>query len=545
MGKPDPSKLTLDSEWFRLSSSDRDVITLGQGCEGVLVFGQSGGAKTSSMKTAAQKLLQLGLGGIVFCVKPEEFGDWKKYAEEAGRLDDLVEFAPGKECFNFINAEAQVGGALTENIISVILDAAKILGGKSTEDTWDKAAKQLMRSLLTIVLSARGKVTIDDLYACIANMPKGFDRAKLEQWRNNSALGQLLSECKFDHPDLEASASYIMEEWPNKATETTSSVEFTLSTTIDLLRRAPLREWLCGETTIRPEDARNGKIIVINYPILQYKEAARLSQIIFKSAAQRAFERNPGNFVFFWNDEYQYTYAPGDTEFATTRRSQRVIDVALLQNLPLWYEKAGSDSNSQNRVMAHVGNMVNKFFFLNDCAVTNEWAAKQIGQNLIMRKNRNKNSNIGGGKYSSGQSSGESEQWDYKVHPSAFGQLMNGGKDFDYYTTGYVRQSRKRIWSNGRDYFLATFDQKIGQRQQYSLNKCVIWAFIAAFAVIVAQLAGVVPEAGAWLPNLRIRGDISYAMVSTIYRNSFYLFPSATALTLFFWLKGTRRNTAR
>jgi hypothetical protein len=156
----DPSQYTLDDEWFRLSESDRDIITLGQGCEGIVAFGQTGGAKTSSMKTAALQLLSKSFGGIVFCVKEDEYGNWVKFAEEAGRLKDVVEFRPGINSYNFINAEAKDGGALIENIISVILDAAKVLSGKHGDDTWDKAAKQLMRSLITIILAAHGRITI-------------------------------------------------------------------------------------------------------------------------------------------------------------------------------------------------------------------------------------------------------------------------------------------------------------------------------------------------------------------------------------------------
>ncbi|MDR1146891.1 MAG: type IV secretory system conjugative DNA transfer family protein [Verrucomicrobiales bacterium] len=542
----DPSLLTLDDEWFRLSGSATDIITLGRGCEGVVVFGQTGGAKTSSMKTAALQLLRKGLGGIVFCVKKEEYGDWLKFARQAGRLNDVVEFAPGKHCYNFINAEAENGGALIENIVSVILDAAKVLGGKQGDDTWDKAAKQLMRSLITILLSACDRVTIDDMYACIANMPKAFDEAKLKQWQQNSTLGRFLSGCKTDHPDLEASVSYLLEEWPALASETSSSVQFTLSSTIDTLRRAPLKDWLCDRTTVRPEDARTGKIIIVNYPIMQYKEAARLAQIIYKSSAQRALERTGGNFVFIWNDEEQYTFAPGDIEFATTRRSNRIIDVILLQNLPLLFEKAGNDSNATNRAKAYIGNMVTKIFFLNDCDVTNEYAANLLGKSLQMRKNVGKSSNVGGGKYSSGQNAGESEQRDYLVQPQEFGELMSGGKDFNFYTEGYVRQSRKHTWSNGNNrYFKAVFDQKIGQRASSTLTRRLMLALAVVFVVYAVQDIGLLPEAGTWLPSRQFRGNLTNAALRLMRAYSYYLFPTVAGIVLFCWLTSTRKNTAR
>jgi hypothetical protein len=275
--------ITTETEWFRLSSSPKDIITFGEGCEGLAVFGQTGSAKTSSMRTAIRRLLRLGLGGVVFTVKDDsepdkkdgEFETWKKFCKDEGRLDDVVELRPGTHSFNFITAEAKGDGsgenALIENIIAIMLEAAKVIDGQHKTDIWDKAAKGLLRSLLTLITVARPEIDISELYNCISGMPKGVDKASVDAFTKNSPIVTLLNDVdkiptNQQHPDLDTSLRYIFDEWPNIDQKTTSSVVFTLTALCDTLRRSPLRDWLCGKTTVSPADCRKGKIILINYP---------------------------------------------------------------------------------------------------------------------------------------------------------------------------------------------------------------------------------------------------------------------------------------
>ncbi len=529
--------LTTETEWFRLSSSPKDIITFGEGCEGLAVFGQTGSAKTSSLRTAIRRLLRMGLGGVVFTVKEDEFPTWKQFCEDEGRAEDVVELSPGMNSFNFITAEAKGDGsgedALIENVIEVMLAASSVIDGKHKTDIWDKAAKGLLRSLLTLMSIAREEIDITELYDCVASMPKGVDKASVDAFLKNSSIVALINDVDRSgkqHPDLDASLSYIFNEWPNIDSKTTSSVMFTLTALCDTLRRSPLRNWLCGQTTISPADCRHGKIILINYPILKYGESARLAQIIIKSSCQRLWQRVGGEFVFKWFDEAQYGFHPSDTDFASTRRSLKVIDVIMLQNLPLFYTKAGEDA--KNSVMAYLGNMNTKLFFLNSDEETNKYASGLCGEHIVKRRNFGKSSNARGTSFSGGRSLSENETWEPVLRPHEFTRLKNGRVVNHYYTTCYIFQTG-RIWSNGKNHLKATFDQKINQRLiQSKSSLLVITAFIFVVAVIT-QIFGV-PSAGHYLPPMTVEDGFAFAVMDFVYRYEFFLFPTITA-AFFLW----------
>jgi hypothetical protein len=542
------TNLTTETEWFRLSSSPKDIITFGEGCEGLAVFGQTGSAKTSSMRTAIRRLLRLGLGGVVFTVKDDsepgakdgEFETWKKFCQDEGRWDDVVELRPGTHSFNFITAEAKGDGsgesALIENIIATMLEAAKVIDGQHKTDIWDKAAKGLLRSLLTLMTIARPEIDISEIYNCISGMPKGVDKASVDAFTKNSPIVTLINDVdkipvNQQHPDLETSLRYIFDEWPNIDQKTTSSVVFTLTALCDTLRRSPLRDWLCGKTTVSPADCRKGKIILINYPILTYGESARLAQIIIKSSCQRIWQRVGGEFIFKWFDEVQYGFHPTDTDFASTRRSLKVIDVVMLQNLPLFFTKAGEDA--KNIVMAYLGNMNTKFFFLNGEEETNKYASGLYGEHLVRRRNYGQSSNAGGNSFSGGRSQGENETWEPILRPGEFAKLKNGRFVNNYYTTAYVFQTG-RVWSNSKNYLKVTFDQKIGQRLIKSKRSLFVLAALVFVLVAIGEVFGL-PTAGDYLPNMTINHPTLFTVMDFIYRHEFFIFPAAIAGVLTWW----------
>jgi hypothetical protein len=556
------SNLTTDTEWFRLSNSPKNIITFGEGCEGLAVLGQTGSAKTSSMRTAIRRLLRLGLGGVVFTVKDDsepgakdgEFETWKKFCSDEGRAADVVELRPGIDSFNFITAEAKGDGrsedALIENIIEVMLAASAVIDGKHKTDIWDKAAKGLMRSILTIIVTARDEIKIEELYDCFSSMPKGTDQASVDAFMKRSPIVSLINDAdaavkanpKRQHPDLQISLNYIFKEWPNIDQKTTSSVVFTLTALCDTLRRSPLRDWLCGKTTVSPADCRKGKIILINYPILKYGESARLAQVIIKASCQRIWQRVGGEFVFKWFDEVQYGFHPTDTDFASTRRSLKVIDVIMLQNLPLFYTKAGEDA--KNVVMAYLGNMNTKLFFLNSDKETNEYASGLYGDALVRRRNYGKSSNSNGGGFSGGSSRGENEVWEPVVRPVEFTKLKNGRRINDFYTTGYVFQTG-RTWSNGKNYLKVTFDQKIGQRVFTSKKSILSGAVFLFFLAVVAQAYGFLPTAGEYLPGINVSNSFAFSILNFIYDHEFFVFPTALAVITAWWRWPVQVDIAR
>ena len=65
--------------------------SLNDAFQGVQILGGTGSGKSSgSGQALARAFLDANLGGLVLTAKTDEVFTWKKYAEAAGRLDDLL-----------------------------------------------------------------------------------------------------------------------------------------------------------------------------------------------------------------------------------------------------------------------------------------------------------------------------------------------------------------------------------------------------------------------------------------------------------------------
>lgn len=457
-------RLTLDSELYRFSRHFQDRITLGDAAQGTVVLGENGSGKTSSLRTIARGFLNAGMGGIVLCVKADEYDAWRELAAETGRTSDLVEFAPGKEAFNFINHEiAGHAEPPIENLVSLLSEAGGVMKGKSDDDFWMRAAKQLLRSILTIVYCARGGITIPDLYTAMANLPQwsdSTDEAERQAWLESSPLGEMIDNAQLPHPDLPASVEYVMKEWTSRDRRTNAGISLNLSEMMDVLRRTPLVDTLGGKTTISPDTCREGKIIVLNVPVKTMGDVGRIAQVIFKLSAQRSLERNTtGRPAFLWADECHYVTSPNDTLFCSTARSSRLATVFITQNLDIWKAEAGGSQVAEKRIQGLIGVLATKLLFLNSHAATNNFAADLIGKEPQERKSSSKQRGRSSGRLSSSSSESRSETVDYLCPPAEFQKLMSGGSRHGYLCSGIVFKTGRR-WSSGKRFLTAYFDQK-------------------------------------------------------------------------------------
>lgn len=537
-----PSKtIKGNTELFRFSSSSKDKMTLEDCCAGMLVLGHTGGGKTSAMRTVASRFVEAGMGGVVFCAKAEEFDDWVKLCKVHGREGDLVNFA--KESFNFITHEARSGDNAIENLVSILTESATAVSkdkGGARDDTWITAAKQLVRSLLTILWAAKGEILIGDIYSAITSMPSSLEQVQNDaEWKNTSFLWKTMRSIKDSSPDVLASIQYVTAEWPTWAPQTSSSVAFTLSGMVDFLRRSPLKERLCSETTITPDDCRKGKIIVLNLPVLALGQVGRIAQVLFKISAQTAFQRKTDGLpVFFWVDECQYFCSPNDTMFQSTARSSRTATVYLTQNLPTLYQEAGGSANGEQFVKGLAGNLATKVFCVNGEEQSNQWAADLIGKEMLKSTSRSR---------SFGRSRGTSvtinQQLDHVVRPIEFTRLKHGRKENGYIVTAVVYRAGA-VWSNGKTWLKVKFNQRY---LTHGPGDAPVWGIMIGgilMAAVVWQLqaVGIVP-----FPSyIRFPKVVRWEQVATamnwmrVHLDLLYPVIAGTLCTFFLWCQNKR-----
>lgn len=390
-------------------------------CEGTQIFGATGSGKTTgSGYHLATRMLAKGFGGLVLCAKSDEADNWREYLREVGRLeDDLVELAPDQgQRFDFMDYEFQAGkGAkLTQNLVALFSTAIAATGGddrgSSTDPYWADALRQLVTNAIDLAGLANESVRLADVNRIVTTAPP--NRQVRAYLRSDAYTAQCLRRANErsikdeftpdELVDLEQTIEYWLNDFAGLAPRTRSIIVSSFTSRVTGLLRGPLARLFCpadepkeGEQpfTVRPEDTRQGKVIVLNLPIKDYGEVGRFAQILFKTIWQRAIERlevkPPADKpVFLWADESQYFVTNHDVLYQQTARSKKAATVYLTQSLPNYYSMlATRDPVSATHSL--LGNLQTKIFHANGDPTTNEWAERLFGTETSHRGSRSIN----------------------------------------------------------------------------------------------------------------------------------------------------------
>ena len=434
--------------------------TIRHACEGTAVFGATGSGKSSgSGRVIALSMLRKQFGGLVLCAKPDEARTWKRYAREAGREGDLVIFSPESgQGFNFLDYELRRGGrgaGITENVVAVLMQCAETgnASGRDADEIWGKAMKQLLRNAIDLCRLSGRTLRMDLIHRIAVG---GREVEELVNEAGERVLGDS------ERADLEAVRRYFLIEWANMAERTRSGVLMNRTAICDPFLRGTLRDLFCRDTTVTPEDAFLGKIIVIDLPVKTFNELGRYASVIWKFLFQRAAERrdDPDRPLFIFADECQLFVTSTDAVFQSTARSCRTATVYLTQNTPnLYAEMAGGGPTGKPRADALLGNLQTKIFHQNSDPETNQWAAETMTRSLQSRASVSGNVSIGQKGIAQPQAgSSRQETWEFEVAPREFLRLAKGGPEFDYVVTGLLFQGG-RMFPNDRHCMEVAFSQ--------------------------------------------------------------------------------------
>lgn len=376
----------LDHPLLQLSRND--VWTIGDSLEGVQIFGASGSGKTSGSGAAiAKKFLAAGYGGLVLTAKNDEIELWREYFTAAGRSqNDLVLFPEGDLAFDFLRYESQFSGqaGFTDNLAKFFTSLVQLeqAGELSKEQYWMKAMHELIVYGLMIIRHAPDGISLRALADLVNKLPK--DKFSVDEAPWQSFLASLLPSWHSDADALDA-RRYFEEDFATmypKQRDGFVAMFRTLATT--LLTGELRKRFGTGLVSdrVRPEECYwNGKVIIMNLPVREYKDSGRFSQILYKAAWQRAMDRRSNSRivptdrpVFLWADESQEFVTTQDGDFQSTARSARVATVYLTQNLPQYKRKL----KSEDEVAAFLGLLKTKIVHCNDDESTPSFQDEQF-----------------------------------------------------------------------------------------------------------------------------------------------------------------------
>lgn len=472
--------------------------TIREAVEGVQIFGGIGSGKTSgSGKTLALKYLSNGFGGLVLTAKPDEKEQWIGYCRATNRLGDLIILEPGgKHRFNFLEYETAKkidGRSITGNIVQVLKTVIRASeeknGGKSNDPFWETALDMLIFNVIDLCQLAYGSCSIDQLYDIVLSAPKkGAERSKSveafaeafkaaqanvisqvetlekymkekdsEAWENKDMKERFIDELVPDWGLLEFIDQFFRDTYLNLGEKTRSIIEFSFMGFLFRLMKEPVYSLLCRhESTFKPEDCLDGKIILLNLPVKTYHKVGRDSQVMFKYIWQRAMEaRNVqvnGRPVFLWADEAQNFLHEYDAEYQATARSSRIATVYISQNLSNYNANMGGDKY-EDLVKSFLGTLGTKIFHANADVGTNRYASELIGEGYYREVSK---SFTISGNYSSSEN--QASRLRRMVRPEEFARLKTGSAKNNHYVEGYV-VVQGQGFANGVNHKKITFIQ--------------------------------------------------------------------------------------
>jgi hypothetical protein len=222
-----------------------------------------------------------------------------------------------------------------------------------------------------------------------------------------------------------------------------------------------------GETNISPAALDDGKLIVVNMPVLKYKESGSFVQMVWKLLTQRYAMRRTltpaSRDLVGWYDEAQCHALPSvDSQVQAVARSHRLIQVAITQNVPLMV----STLKSKEDVQAWMSNLQTWFMFANGDKETNELCSARCGNSKHLFGGMSMNltpydavADYMGLDDQHGNFSLH-EHWHPDVPPESFVRLRKGGEANGFLVDCYVSQGG-RVFSNRKPWIKATIKQMV------------------------------------------------------------------------------------
>ncbi|HEU5375737.1 MAG TPA: TraM recognition domain-containing protein [Ktedonobacteraceae bacterium] len=455
------------SEAFRIA----DALT------GVAVFGATGSGKTSGIaKHLALGYLANDFGGLVLCAKKEERYQWQQWARDTSREEDLIIVnGSGNARFNFLDweaARAGEGGGLTINIVALLDEIAGNIAGRAGKDEnggdnqfFIDALHHLNTNLVDLPIFADLQVSLPLLRSIVVTAPTSLKELEDPDWQKKSVCWAIIEEAQrklkgVDEDvleDFEECKNYWLREFPVLSEKTRSIIVLSFSMLVRPFITRPLRKLFSTDITVKPEDAFDGKVIIVDLPVQEYRLAGRVANLAWKYCFQVAVMRRmqpPNHFlrpVFLWADEAQNFVSDFDAEYQAVARSAGGCTVYLTQNRESYRRVLGND----DAVDSLLGNLQAKFFCQNS-GDTNEWAAKLLGERWVQVASTSANRNEQGG---AGGGVTRSEQRRYFVEPSRFTTLKRGG-DVNNFLVECIVYKGGHLFEGELPYKLLIFNQR-------------------------------------------------------------------------------------
>lgn len=352
-----------------------------------LITGTIGSGKTSSaMYPFTKQLIKYNnlnpnnkIGMLILDVKGNYYNQVKKYIKKYNLEDDLIVIElNSKITYNPLN-KPNLKPIVLANRLKTILE---LFSENNSESYWlDKAEQILAEAIKLCRIYNDGYVTFKEIHNLIT-IPNYY-KEKIQKLKELFILNKLSFEQIYE---LNMALNFFEREFQNLDPRTSSILKSeitritnTFISDYNVLKTfSPERKEL---TFLGFEDViKNGKIVVLNMNIAEYKNLSKIIAAYLKLDFQTEIMKNLNNnnerITAFICDEYAEYVTKTDSDFFALSREAKCINIVSTQS----YSSLKNTLKDETSVKVICQNLINKIWFRTDDIFTIEEAQKQLGK---------------------------------------------------------------------------------------------------------------------------------------------------------------------
>ena len=352
-----------------------------------LITGTIGSGKTSSaMYPFTKQLIKYNylnpnskIGMLILDVKGNYYNQVKKYVKKYNLEDDLIVIElKSKITYNPLN-KPNLKPIVLANRLKTILE---LFSENNSESYWlDKAEQILAEAIKLCRIYNDGYVTFKEIHNLIT-IPNYY-KEKIQKLKELFILNKLSLEQIYE---LNMALNFFEREFQSLDPRTSSILKSeitritnTFISDYNVLKTfSPERKEL---TFLGFEDViKNGKIVVLNMNIAEYKNLSKIIAAYLKLDFQTEIMKNLNNnnerVTAFICDEYAEYVTKTDSDFFALSREAKCINIVSTQS----YSSLKNTLKDETSVKVICQNLINKIWFRTDDIFTIEEAQKQLGK---------------------------------------------------------------------------------------------------------------------------------------------------------------------
>ncbi len=319
------------------------------------------------------------IGMLILDVKGNYYNQVKKYVEKYNLKNDLIVIElKSNITYNPLH-KPNLKPIVLANRLKTILE---LFSENNSESYWlDKAEQILAEAIKLCRLYNDGYVTFKEIHNLIT-IPNYY-KEKIQKLKELFILNKLNIEQIYE---LNTALNFFEREFQNLDPRTSSILksEITRITNTFISDYNVLKTFSPEKNELTflgfEEVIKNGKIVVLNMNIAEYKNLSKIISAYLKLDFQTEIMRNLNNqnekITAFICDEYAEYVTKTDSDFFALSREAKCINIVSTQS----YSSLKNTLKDETSVKVICQNLINKIWFRTDDIFTIEEAQKQLGK---------------------------------------------------------------------------------------------------------------------------------------------------------------------